>query len=224
MRGVQTDGAYCRSRRRHPENLGRHLPVCLLTLSGHLYSVMACAWSPDGQRLLSTSADGTLRIWDAASGHFLLTLSGHSSPVRACAWSPNKHNTSCPPLTTAPSKSRNTTSGHCLWTGHVFPEGQTAALDETQGRILHASPEAWRWRPALDRSRYRAHPPASRRILRPAPCLFLSPSSTIGPIHTTGSSGASPLPSVSTAARAVPACTSNRDRWGRRTRHTVQSG
>lgn len=36
-------------------------------------------------------------------------------------------------------------SGECLWSGHSFPEGQTASIDEVHGRILHASPEAWRW-------------------------------------------------------------------------------
>jgi WD40 repeat protein len=30
--------------------------------------VLGCAWSPDGQRIVSASADGTLRIWDSATG------------------------------------------------------------------------------------------------------------------------------------------------------------
>ncbi|WP_224362127.1 eIF2A-related protein [Hyalangium versicolor] len=57
--------------------------------SGHSDSVSACAWSPDGQQLLSGSEDNSLRVWDASSGQCLLILSGHASSVYACAWSPD---------------------------------------------------------------------------------------------------------------------------------------
>ncbi|MFY0528942.1 hypothetical protein ACN28I_39240 [Archangium gephyra] len=69
---------------------------------GYASTVTACAWSPDGLRLLSGSDDKSLRVWDA-------------------------------------------TSGQCSWSGHVIPEEQIAAIDEIHGRILRASPEAWRW-------------------------------------------------------------------------------
>lgn len=36
-------------------------------------------------------------------------------------------------------------SGERLWTGHLLPESQTAALDYKGNRIRYASPEAWRW-------------------------------------------------------------------------------
>ncbi|HQO29070.1 MAG TPA: NACHT domain-containing protein, partial [Accumulibacter sp.] len=58
-------------------------------LRGHAGGVSACAWSPDGQRLLSGGDDGTLRVWDAPSGTELWTLRGHDGWVRACAWSPD---------------------------------------------------------------------------------------------------------------------------------------
>jgi WD40 repeat protein len=54
---------------------------------GHSFDVYGCAWSGDGQRVLSASGDDTLKIWDAASGDCLLALSGHSAPVLGCAWS-----------------------------------------------------------------------------------------------------------------------------------------
>jgi WD40 repeat protein len=34
---------------------------------------MSCAWSPDGTRLLSGSNDGSVKVWEAASGACLWT-------------------------------------------------------------------------------------------------------------------------------------------------------
>ena len=117
---------------------------CLLTLSGHASSVEACAWSPDSQRLLSGSWDTSLKVWDAASGECLLTLSSHTSSVEACAWSPDGQRLLSSSIDSS-LRMWDASSGQCAWSGHVFPEGQTASLGEVHGRILHASPEAWRW-------------------------------------------------------------------------------
>ncbi len=117
---------------------------CLRTLSGHDDIVSACAWSPDGQRVLSGSWDNSLKVWDAASGECLRTLSGHALRVTACVWSPDGQRV----LSGSEDRSVkvwDAASGHCLWSGQFLPEGQTASLDEVHGRILHASPEAWRW-------------------------------------------------------------------------------
>lgn len=46
----------------------------LLTLEGHKNSVRGCAWSPDGTRLVLTSADGTMKTWDANTGQCLTTI------------------------------------------------------------------------------------------------------------------------------------------------------
>ena len=40
----------------------------MLRLSGHRYLVNSAAFSPDGTQIVTTSADGTARIWDAKSG------------------------------------------------------------------------------------------------------------------------------------------------------------
>ncbi|MBX7212283.1 MAG: pentapeptide repeat-containing protein [Verrucomicrobiaceae bacterium] len=50
----------------------------LLASVGHSSRVSCCAWSPDGQQLLSGSYDHTLKVWDAHSGCCLWT--GHPLP------------------------------------------------------------------------------------------------------------------------------------------------
>jgi WD40 repeat protein/DNA polymerase III delta prime subunit len=57
--------------------------------TGHQASVMCCAWSPDGMRIVSASDDHTLRIWEATSGKCLATIKGHQGGANGCAWSPD---------------------------------------------------------------------------------------------------------------------------------------
>ncbi len=60
-----------------------------LTLLGHKGAVWSVAFSPDGKHLVSGGQDGTVKVWDAATGQELLTLKGHTSPVRSVAFSPD---------------------------------------------------------------------------------------------------------------------------------------
>ncbi len=114
------------------------------TFTGHGGGVWACAWSPDGQHLLSGSDDNTLRVWDASSGRCVLTLEGHRGGVMACAWSPDgQHLLS--------GSSGNTlrvwdaSSGQRRMTIARFNDGAEAVLDDIAGQVRHASAGAWRW-------------------------------------------------------------------------------
>lgn len=54
-------------------------------LVGHENSVTACATTPNGRLLVSTSRDKTLRVWDMDATCTLHILTGHSSEVMAVA-------------------------------------------------------------------------------------------------------------------------------------------
>jgi WD40 repeat protein len=51
--------------------------------------VSALAFSPIGNRLVSTSDDALLKLWNAETGQELRTFKGHASVVRSAAFSPD---------------------------------------------------------------------------------------------------------------------------------------
>ncbi|HEX3554599.1 MAG TPA: hypothetical protein VIA62_15360 [Thermoanaerobaculia bacterium] len=59
-----------------------------LALRGHTDSVLGVAFSPDGSRIATASADGTARIWNADGTGEPLVLRGHSDPFKTVVWSP----------------------------------------------------------------------------------------------------------------------------------------
>lgn len=59
-------------------------------VSGHEAHVSAVAWSPGGDRLVTASADGTARIWDAEGGAFRMILRGYDGPLAGAAWHPRE--------------------------------------------------------------------------------------------------------------------------------------
>ncbi len=58
-------------------------------LRGHDADVLHVTFSPDGKRIVSSSSDGTARIWDAESAKEFSVLQGHSGAVRSASFSPN---------------------------------------------------------------------------------------------------------------------------------------
>jgi WD40 repeat protein len=55
----------------------------------HTDSVTSAAFSPDGRRLVTSSADGTARVWEADSGRTVTTLRGHTKAINRVAYSPD---------------------------------------------------------------------------------------------------------------------------------------
>lgn len=60
-----------------------------LTYRGHTGNVYSVVWSPNGKRIASGGADGTVQVWDAANGGNVFTFHGDSNYVETVAWSPN---------------------------------------------------------------------------------------------------------------------------------------
>ncbi len=58
------------------------------TLKGHQDGVSSVAFSPDGQKLVTASRDGTARIWDL-QGNEIAVLPGHQDEVSSVAFSPD---------------------------------------------------------------------------------------------------------------------------------------
>jgi len=74
----------------HWANKPQGRAFCLLTLTGHTGAVSCCAFSPDGSRIISGSADGTLRLWRAATGELIAVLAGHGyNGIEKCSFSPD---------------------------------------------------------------------------------------------------------------------------------------
>ncbi|MGI5143981.1 NB-ARC domain-containing protein [Streptomyces sp. CA-106110] len=106
-------------------------------------AAVTVAISPDGTWLATTSKDGTVRMWDTATGRMTRTLTGHTGPVRAVAISPDGtwlaatgHDGTVQMWDTATGRMTRTLTGH---TGPVnavaiSPDGAwlaTAGDDET---------------------------------------------------------------------------------------------
>jgi len=61
----------------------------LLRTAGHAETTLSVQFDPQGKRLLSSSYDRTVKLWDAESGALLLDFSGHAYPVGGACFSPD---------------------------------------------------------------------------------------------------------------------------------------
>jgi WD40 repeat protein/serine/threonine protein kinase len=67
----------------------RQMHLDLRTFHGHGGGVLSVAFSPDGQRIVTGSLDGTAKVWDAASGKELVTFKGHRAGINSVAFAPD---------------------------------------------------------------------------------------------------------------------------------------
>lgn len=63
-------------------------PDFVCVYKSHQGPVHSLAWSPNSRLLASASGDGTVQIWNPASGETLLTFRRHFESVNAVSWSP----------------------------------------------------------------------------------------------------------------------------------------
>lgn len=59
-------------------------------LAGHTKQITQVIWLPDGNRIVSSSNDGTLRLWDSTTAALIgKPLMGHTKPITSMALSPD---------------------------------------------------------------------------------------------------------------------------------------
>ena len=106
----------------------------LAVLRGHRGCTNCVAFSPNGQRVASTSDDGSAKIWDLRTRQELLTLRGHRGGFWGVRFSPDGH--------------RLITTGYDgtvkIWDALASPEARTLTASDTQVRSLAFSPDGHR--------------------------------------------------------------------------------
>lgn len=68
----------------------QHWNSCVATLSGHVDTVNAVAFSPDGHHIMSASG-GRINIWDAEASTKTLAFGDDTTELRSVAFSPDGH-------------------------------------------------------------------------------------------------------------------------------------
>ena len=58
-------------------------------MTGHTAPVTDISFSPDGRYVVTSGGDGTVRVWDTATGEPVETFRGHTLPVVRAAFGPD---------------------------------------------------------------------------------------------------------------------------------------
>ena len=65
------------------DRLARRTPNCVVLSGGHSAALQSAHFSPDGKRVVTASADNSIRVWDAATGHEWAALYRHGGKVNS---------------------------------------------------------------------------------------------------------------------------------------------
>jgi WD40 repeat protein len=60
-----------------------------MVLRGHTAWVTSASFSPDGRQIVTSSGDGTARLWETATGQTLSVIEGHTGAVFDAVFSPD---------------------------------------------------------------------------------------------------------------------------------------
>jgi RNA polymerase sigma factor (sigma-70 family) len=72
-----------------PPERKQEIGEVLAMMRGHTGDVYSVEFTPDGQRLTSAGADGTVVLWDVASGRTIWTFQANKDPIWSLAFTPD---------------------------------------------------------------------------------------------------------------------------------------
>ena len=121
----------------------------MTTLRGHDDRVHSAAFSPDGMRVVTASADKTARVFDVETGRTLSTLEGHVEGVSSARFSPDGRRVLDTPAKTRTARIFDCRDGRD--TDHARPPWPRA-LSSVQPR-RHARRDYRQWRASSARLR-----------------------------------------------------------------------
>jgi WD40 repeat protein len=127
-----------------PEKLGTPTPLPVRRLDGHTNSITALTATPDGQRLISTSYDHTVRVWDLKAAAEKTEPAILNPTARAAAQKAGKKLPEGPPINVGIQKAERVLEAHKEWVRcmALSQDGTRLLTGDDRGvAILWAVPE-----------------------------------------------------------------------------------
>lgn len=106
------------------------------TMGKHTGNINAIAYSPDGNRVVSASADNTIMLWDVGTGNLIRTFIGHTGEVRSVSFSPNQRQVAST-SNDQTLKLWDVENGKCLRT--IYVDAWMVAYNPTSGQIVFST-------------------------------------------------------------------------------------